>query len=310
MLRFVIPMLASGCVFGADAEPEPEPPREPEIPLSSTAPVATASPDDECDFLGGSGAADIDRCTGGETFVFAVSAHSIGREDPAGIAPGFDRDGHDTDPDDEAGCGHPDFRSPDGRTGIDNQLATLAPTYESAFGADVQSEVADAIASGGYGIVIEVAHWDGTPDDECVDVVVYEARPREVPALDEDGRIAPGQLYAPVPRSHRRRFEEASVRGGVLRAGLGGFPLPPFRIDVFSAHLEAEITPAGLRGVVAGELPVEGFAAQMGCDVVAPPEFLRTLLDSVADLRPDDDGVCRSLSGAVVIAAVPAVLEE
>ena len=42
-----------------------------------------------------------------------------------GVAPGFDLDGLDSPEGDVASCGHGDLQDPDGRTGVDNQLAKI-----------------------------------------------------------------------------------------------------------------------------------------------------------------------------------------
>ncbi len=44
-----------------------------------------------------------------------------------GVSDGFDLDDHDSAPGDPVGCGRLDYTAPDGRHGVDNQLALLIP---------------------------------------------------------------------------------------------------------------------------------------------------------------------------------------
>ena len=48
------------------------------------------------------------------------------REDPVGVAPGFDLDDKVSVSGETDSCGHGDFTSPDGESGIDNQLEQVS----------------------------------------------------------------------------------------------------------------------------------------------------------------------------------------
>src|SRR5688572_16556007 len=57
---------------------------------------------------------------------------ALGREEPEGIAPGFNLDGVNSDERDSRSCAKDDFVDADGNVGVDNQLARLLPLIDLA----------------------------------------------------------------------------------------------------------------------------------------------------------------------------------
>ncbi len=315
-MRFVLLVsLVVGCTFGRADPPPPA--------VLDTVPVVSEPLEGvvveprpgTCDFRGGTITEESTRCEVETTRFYVVSQVLYPEVSLVGgveRTAGLDLDGMETTGDSfDSGCGVPDFTSLDGAFGgIDNQGAALGPTFDAILDSGgLDATARTAIAEGRFGAVIEIRNWNETAEDTCVDVFVYEATIEE-PVLDTFGRLTRDQIV--VLSSGPRRYGYGHVRSGELRTGLGGFPVPqPFMADLHNAHLRLQLTDARAAGLVVGELPVDTGAASIACrsedDALAA--LVRSTAESVADLRPDADGVCTSLSWGVNIEAVRAVVE-
>lgn len=256
-----------------------------------------------------------DGCSGGRSFLYLVRRMDVGRERPPGVAPGFDLDGIRSDDTDPWGCFQPDFVSPEGRPGIDNQLGLLAPTLESAIGQDLARVYEDSITTGRLVTLIELRHVDDLFDDDCVDVLVHNGqlvggRPR----LDPDGAPAPGNEVRLVAGT-TRRFATGRIDMLNLSAFDGTFPVgaPLFggkgSSDLSAARLTAFVGPDRLfDAVVGGELSVEEMVGTVTCGGFdLPIDLVRSTLESVADLRADRSGICQSVSATLEFEAAEAL---
>jgi hypothetical protein len=120
---------------------------------------------------------DLDR-----TFVFAARRSRFGK--PSDLsAPSFDL-GFNLDCGDHGADGVPLLCLPSSTTGwralpqgIDDALLVrvLAPAYEAEAqgpSIDLDAEVSHALEHGGYGVLVSIRGWNGTPDDSSVEVTV------------------------------------------------------------------------------------------------------------------------------------------
>lgn len=311
-------VLAFGCSFSTD-EPEVMPPRpamRDSIPSGPAIdPVVEPLPG-TCDFRGNSGAEETDRCTGGRSVAFVVNGlryPDVRVERGVEMTAGFDLDGRDSSRDDAEGCFFEDFVSPDGRFGgIDNQAAPLKPSFDAFLRAPLSVLFDEAAREGRFLTVIELAHVDG-PNDDCVEVSVFDAEARDPLRIDDAGRLEAGQTFVVTqPRS----YLNARIVEGELRADRGGFPLPrPFLADVHHAHLRLQLDDTQAGGLVAGELPVDTAVASLRCRLerelaedAVPFDVLEATAVSVADLRPNEFGECQGISWTVEIDAVAATV--
>ena len=99
------------------------------------------------------------------TYLVVLQKLGFTREDPEGIAPGFNLDGRVSDEDDEQSCGIPDYTSPDGEEGIDNQLAFIEPALGIAGLGAAEDLLQSAIEEGGILIMMHVTGVDDLEND-------------------------------------------------------------------------------------------------------------------------------------------------
>jgi hypothetical protein len=237
----------------------------------------------------------------GRPRMLAVHTLLFAKEDTPGQARGFDIDTTTTRAGDRTGCGKPDFTSPDGTPGIDNQFARLLPALDAATGEPTDGSLERAIREAELILLIEMESLDDAANDDCVSLNIY--RGTSDVAFGTDGRLLAGQSYDIDTGRPWFRIEDATVRDGVLRAG-------PFRLELpltfFSTNLtvvlertwiEATLLPDGSAvGVLGGAANVLDLL-QTAADV--DPSFVGIatgLLGSSADLDPDASGKCQAIS--------------
>ena len=315
----LITLLALGCgdsdapidsAVDADAGPAALP--RDTVPSGQIGDVPSEPRAGTCDFRGGSGAAEADACTGEASAWFFVSRFEFSEPETVDgelRVLGFDLDDvHSHGGRDPSGCGVRDAVSLDGmHGGVDNTGALLVPSVDMILTSDLRTTAETAIAEGRFGILIELRHWNGTGDDDCVDVVVHEAVPVAPLELDASGAPIGGQSFA--IQNEPRVFVGETLVADELRADLGGFPVPqPFMMDLQSAHLRLQWLGTRFIGVVAGDLPAETVAASLFCrEERLPMDVLMRITSDVSDLRPSDaEADCLGISWAFRIATVDA----
>jgi len=256
---------------------------------------------------------------------FVVDVMDVGRENPTGVAPGFDLDMRVSDDTDAQGCFQPDFTSPEGAAGIDNQLAVLAPTIESAAGTDLAASISDSIAGGTILIMPIIENLDDNINDSCVNLTLLLGKVPGggAPALNTAGTLASGQTFDIDPNSYDAsgnpliHLASAEVVNGHLQAGPVDISLAlpvsgsTLTLNIRHAIISFDIAADGTaisNGLLGGELIVEELiTAAMAISDTLPIETLRGFLTSVADLSPNATGDCESLSVALVFSGIPAV---
>ena len=164
-------------------------------------------------------------CTGcaasdgpGETATFVMSRLDFVTEPEAdGTVRGFNLDGVDhTGGADAKGCFKPDYVSPEGESGVDNQLSSLGAALV-VFGADsVSAIVQNMVNEGTLLLIIEVGDlhdWENDPH------VTLRFRLGMGPVdVGTDSRLVPGQSFDPRPGYQFEATRSASIRDGVLYA--------------------------------------------------------------------------------------------
>lgn len=229
-------------------------------------------------------------------------------------SPGVDLDGVASDSDDPKGCYKPDFTSPDGLEGVDNQFSRLIPAIETVGGAEgFQSAIQRAINNGDVLLGIELTRLNDTQDDECVEVNLQRIADR--PTVGALGLIEPGQTFDRDLEAPSSRVEDAVLADGTLVAGPFDLELP-MRISNFDllvtirdARLELELLEDGsMQGVLAGAIEIQEMLDLLdeiedGTDLL---KVIRRVLLRSADLAPDDEGRCQRISLVAEVDAVPA----
>lgn len=254
--------------------------------------------------------------------LFVMHELDIAREGPSGVCEGFDLD--QTDSDGTMGCMQPDFESPDGVEGIDNQLTVINDSTTSLFMfPDIGESMQAAIDMGRSLTLIELEGVDDFTNDDCLNASVYAGL---VPAnatlmLDPvSGRLASGQTFDIDSRSldaegaAKTRIEGASIVDGELSGGPFDLTLSTQNgsMTLHGAQLRGQIGADGIMvGVLGGELSIDELVAQAANTGVTDTELAlyRVLLEGMADMSPDSmmTDVCQGLSVAWVFQATVAV---
>jgi hypothetical protein len=206
---------------------------------------------------------------------------------------------------------------PDGNTGIDNQFARIIPGLIAVGGEAIEGLVQQAINSGQLLLVAELQYVDDLQNDECVrfDLV----RGIGPPNVGTHGLLESGQTFERDPEVPSSLVENAIIEDGWLTAGPIDFDLP---IQIFDVHVTIPARDATFkikvdegdqpRGYMSGRVSAreireiaEGIDGGGGV-----ADLIVTVVESNADLSPDEDGVCQDLSVTLEFDGTPAFLFE
>ncbi len=266
----------------------------------------------------------IDACATGKTMASVMTFATFAEKKSDTIAEGIDIDGIVSEPGDTKTCGKPDFTSPDGRKGIDNQFGGLLPLIKGLVGAENLDAILEgAIANGQLLILVAVDGVDDAENDECVSVRLGAGL--GTPFLDTAGKYEPYQTFGfneedtPVSRLPAGRIEN-----GVLYAGPSDIVLPvraldaAFNLKINAAKLRMKVTEDPLNGglavsgVTAGGIDVEEFKNIVRELNIAggAVDAITGVVGGVADLAPNADGSCQEVSAGLRIESEPAFLLE
>lgn len=232
-----------------------------------------------------------------------------------GVSPGFDLDGFVSTTRDSRGCKQPDYESPDGLPGVDNQLGALLPLLDLVGEGALQAFIQNAIDEGRLLVIPQVVENDGSWDLTIL-------RGDDQPLLGTDGRLLGEQtlgLSADVPVLGT--FEGAYYDGDVLRAGPFDLNLPVVVFDIlYDIHLsdtmfEIRFDADGVgTGTLAGASTIEELiqladtaGQRADVDIVS---LVDDVLVDTADLHRDGQGNCQSLSAVATFNTVPAYLYD
>jgi hypothetical protein len=254
----------------------------------------------------------------GEELVLLTRTMTFGRE-VEGVSPGFDLDGRVSAEGDATGCGIADLVGPDGAPGIDNALASVIPVLELTEAGVLEPLIQDSINNGALLLMASLAELDDPNDDACVDVSVFKGA--GAPMLGNDGVILPNQTIRVDPSSLLgNEASDVQLADGALIAG----PMPrvalPLQVldlndtlEVFNARLGLTAQEDGTwRGYLSGGLEVEMLIETASLQNVDPAvvELVGPVLRRLADLAPDEAGVCQQLSAVFEVEMVPAFVWE
>lgn len=233
-----------------------------------------------------------------------------------GHVDGFDVDGIVSTAGDTRGCGKADVTSPDGRTGIDNQFATLLPGVIEQLG-DIDSQVSNQITLGQLSYVFRVSFGD---DDSCT----FEIVPTDgAVMLDATGEIERYQTVGLDSEgvSTTTTCSAAPMCGSWTATGTR-LELPftflgtPIHIALEPWQLSLDVDDTGLAHIlVGGAMPmadVDIFLEALSGDTTtrAIQQQVRGILPILADTFPDEDGECTGISAGLRFEALPAYVFE
>lgn len=250
----------------------------------------------------------------GGSYLFILDTFEfIASED--GVALGFNLDGKISDEHDESTCGQSDLVDPDGTEGIDNQLAKVVPLFDLIGVGAALDYAQNSIEGGGLLIMIQLNGVDDPQNDQDVELVLRAGF--GVPLLGTDGKILANQTFHLHPSSPEAVISGATLTEGLLEAGpfVAVIPFVVFGMDYqltfHSARIRAHFNGETLLsdgvmggGVSLNDLYAIGETAALDDGSVLPA--IKTLFSGMADLAPDEDGVCQQVSSGIAFAAVPA----
>jgi hypothetical protein len=280
-------------LLGCEEDPPPPEPVDPpqtgfEAPVQTAAPIATAR-------------------------TFVVTDLAFVDLDSEGVADGFDLDGVEG----PATCGQQDLTTPDGRTGIDNQLAGLMPILRMTEAAALDGLVQESVNGGLTMYLIDVVGVEGdwSGDDAAVAVRIRQGG-GPTPILDTEGRIESDQTFTVHPDSPDNQ-SDARLQGGVLTSD--DFPLllpatvlnASFTLEVPVARMELTFNADGSAdGILGGAVLIQGFIDLANTVATSIGPLATNLLRSRADLLPDADGRCTAMSAYFRVHLKPAFIAD
>lgn len=266
----------------------------------------------------------------GETHVYVIDELRILTSpevvDGVSIVDGFDLDGVDGPPAGATCRDHPDWVAPDGRLGIDNQLAggglaqvvRLLAEQEEDSTALFEGLVQGAVTAGTLLVLLRFDDVNSFENDDHVTMTVLLGEPFAV-GVGTDGRLLAGQSFDIRPDTEPV-VVETRIRDGVLHAegvelGLTGSILDvEFDIPLTLGQMRVEFNPNGtVTGVLGGALPWNTIADVIprigGASQYA--DLGRRVLGAMADIMNLETGQCNRLSASIRTHGVPAfILDE
>lgn len=229
---------------------------------------------------------------------------------------GFDLDESVGPPPEASGCRARDFRDPEGRDGIDNQLSLVVPALEAQVGEGTLDMLLNgAINSGQLLIGLTLEGLDDPVNDDCVTLVVRTLT--GTPLVGTDGLLLDGQTLEVSPDARTARYEGAVLRDGVLETGPFELSLPVsildarFILDLHGARVRVRIHEDGsLSGVFSGGISNQQIVeVASGLNIPSDlMEMVGTFVQLIADLEPVE-GRCTQFSGSLVFRAAPGFVE-
>jgi hypothetical protein len=230
-----------------------------------------------------------------------------------GVSWGFDIDGSDS-----SVCGHADYVSPVGISGIDNGLASLIPALEASEAKVIEGLLNSTIIEGRLLLAVELSRVDDPYDDDCVDVEFFQAYGD--PLLGTDGGILSGQTLMRNPDTPTSKVEGMSIDCGVVEAYPMDIDLP---LSILDASFELNLTRGGIQlnlgedgfhsgfftgSAAKGEITEIVYSSNgIDDDLVA---LVEGLLDTTLDMDPDAAGDCTELSAGLEFEAGEIYISE
>jgi hypothetical protein len=209
-------------------------------------------------------------------------------------------------------CGVDDLVTPEGQTGIDNSFGSLIPILELTEGAAIEVYIQNLINNGEVLIMVEMEDVDDPFNDECVNCTLL--RGLGTPTVGTDKIIESGQTFDRDLALPSSRIDGVEIVGGTMVASPLAFNLP---FNIFDIALEFNLHDATLRfdqgqeghhsGFIAGGLYISEIIDFVeGRSDIDIGDLVVDLVETKADLWPDETGRCTGISVVFEFRAKPA----
>ncbi len=228
------------------------------------------------------------------------------------IAPGFDLDGRVSNATDREACGKKDFTSPEGTTGIDNQLgAVWASVYDLA-GVPVEGLVKAAVNDGKLAFVVEFDGLDDPWNDDDVTLRLFRGY-NEKPIMGTTGVMQAGQTFEVRPDAPVVTAEHVSIVDGRLHLSAEEYHLDlellaeAFAINVINMNFELQLQEDGTwNGYLGCGVSVAEISEIARTYAESESRIIIPLLPNIADLRPGPDNKCTFVSAVLELKGIDA----
>ena len=217
---------------------------------------------------------------------------------------GFDIDGEVSDSSDGIGCYHEDLVDPLGNRGIDNAMSGLVPALELTEAAALEPLIDEAIRNGNLVLILE--HGEQS-------VAMHKGV--GTPMVGTDGKLLDGQSFVVEPEPLQ---EVMLVQEGNTWVG-SPFALQ-ISLSIMGKDIDFDMSQGGIRvqenddasiqGTFGGAIPLESLLVIADDEQVGPNDLFRNLIETAADLFPDEQGQCQYFSMAFSFHAIPAFFIE
>jgi hypothetical protein len=243
----------------------------------------------------------------GEKYVLAGSHANIVRRmgfiglTGPGVARGFDLDGRVSPAGERESCGHGDLTDPEGRTGIDNQLASIWATLEPLVGPQVAALLQGAINEGRVLVMMELSGVDDLRDDPDVTFRLFRGVLR--PEVGTQGYITPDQTFAFDYENPVSTVSNVAIVDGELVAGpvVLQVPIAILDLDIIAdielGRIRVRIAEDGtFSGYIGGALSLPKIiGALLETGASAETRLVQPIFERNADMEPVD-GKCTYIS--------------
>jgi len=230
------------------------------------------------------------------------------------VSIGFNLDGIVSDGADRDSCNQVDWTSPNGAPGVDNAFAILWDALLDVAGDAVVGLIAGAIADGTLLMMFELDGVTDPADSECVGGRIFIAA--GAPDIGTNGLITSGQTFDRSAGSAVTEIPCGPMKDGVAVMGPFAGVLPikvldvRFDLPVHDALMQVRLREDGTMEAIIGAAIANETLKEVAlqADNAEIEGLLTVLIDRVADLDPDESGICRSTSATMMVEAVPAFI--
>ena len=223
------------------------------------------------------------------------------QEEAPGVVSGFNLDDRISESGDEKTCGHSDLEDPQGRSGIDNQFATLFRLLTAIVEDTPQIAIQGAINEGRVLMMVELLGVDSLDNDDDITVRVFRASGR--PLVGNQGLIAPYQTFYRDYDFPISEVKGVQIRHGELQAGPVDFEVP---MDVLDANFPMTVLNGQIRmkfnqdgsfsGLIGGSVNIDDVLDEFAIVVSGNEDDLaRPIFEANADMGYRD-GECQEIS--------------